>query len=269
MQTIVNQDFLNALLLLALIVFIIAIGVVLLNQHFQKNLYLQKIERETLKGLQQNDLLRSSIHIQEEERKGIAQDIHDELGAVLSIMRMHLIMLEEKTVDTEEKKILSAVVNARKLSETALASVRSISHRLMPPQLEQFGLIKTLDGVVQQMNETGTINIQLTVLPDMVKLSWLIDLGLYRIILELINNTIKHAGANNIVLLFSCDHKFVTCVYTDDGKGMPLHNEIKGLGLMSIEGRASALGGVVKFDHSTFESGFSASVIIPIENNVP
>lgn len=264
METVKNLNFFDTLLPLSLIVFTIAIGVVLLNHHFQKNLFLQKLERETLKSLHQNELLGSSILVQEEERKRIAQDIHDELGAVLSIMRMHLMMLEEKIASTHQDDLLLGLINARQLSETALASVRSISHRLMPPQLEQFGLIKTLETVVDQINGSGTINIQLTAFPDMRALPWPIDLGLYRITLELINNTIKHAGAKNIAIMFHCDHEFVTCAYSDDGKGMPPASMGNGLGLKGINGRASSLGGIVRFGNSAIKCGFNASINIPI-----
>lgn len=269
METIKNLNFFNALLPLALIVFIIAIGVVLLNQHFQKNLYLQKIEKETLKSLQQNELLRSSIHVQEEERKRIAHDIHDELGAVLSIMRMHLVMLENQNADNAGnfENMLPGLKNARQLSDTALASIRNISHQLMPPQLEQFGLIKTLETVVKQMNDAGAINIRLTALLGVTKLPWPIGLGLYRITLELINNTIKHAGAKNIVIVFGCDSKYITCIYSDDGKGLSTPDQINGLGLKSIEGRASSLGGIAKFGNSSTRCGFHAIIKIPVLNN--
>lgn len=266
METTQKLNFLNALLPLALIVFIIAIGVVLLNQHFQKNLYLQKIERETLKGMHQNELLRSSIHVQEEERKRIAQDIHDELGAVLSIMRMHLIMLEDKNAD-DSGNILSGIKNARQLSENALTSIRNISHRLMPPQLEQFGLIKTLKTVVEQINDAGKINIRLAPMEGITGLPWSIDLGLYRITLELINNTIKHADAKNIMVIFGNDSQYLTCVYTDDGKGLSAPEQVNGLGLKSIEGRASSLGGIAKFGNSITRSGFNAIIKIPLANN--
>src|SRR5690606_38427100 len=127
MEGIKNVDFLQTLLPLTLIIFIIVTGVVLLNLHFQKNLLKQKIRQEEMESIHQNDLLRSSIHAAEEERKRIAQDLHDELGAVLAIMRMNLVMLEQKNKDGAEA-LIAALQNARQFSETALANVRSISH---------------------------------------------------------------------------------------------------------------------------------------------
>src|SRR5687768_5964963 len=102
METVKDPAFINTLLPLVVIIFIIGAGVVLLYLHFQKNLVSRKLEQETLKNLHQTDLLRSSIQVQEEERKRIAQDMHDELGAVLSIMRMNIVMMEQQNKDADD-----------------------------------------------------------------------------------------------------------------------------------------------------------------------
>jgi signal transduction histidine kinase len=261
MEAVKNLNFLETLLAFVIIVFIIGIGVVLLNLHFQKNLSAQKLQQEALKGLHQQDLLRSSIHAQEEERKRIAQDLHDELGAVLSIMRMHLVMLEQQGTG-DAAQLLSKLKNTRELSETALAGIRSISHQLMPPQLEAFGLIKTLESVTEQINKTGEITIQLTAASAVTNLAWEVNLGLYRIIMELINNTIKHAGAGLVIIDLCCDNRYIACHYTDDGKGLPGDSMHSGLGLKSIEGRVSSLGGTFRFGNRE-EGGFSAAIQLP------
>jgi len=87
--------FLNILLPLLGVMFVIAVGVFLLNQQFQKNLYRQKLEQEELRNKHERELLQSSIEVQEAERKRIAKDLHDELGATLSIAKMQLARLEQ------------------------------------------------------------------------------------------------------------------------------------------------------------------------------
>lgn len=255
-----NLIFLNMLLPMAVIIFIIGVGVVLLNQHFQRNLSLQKLKQEELKSRHQNDLFLSSIHAQEEERKRIAQDLHDELGAVISIMRMHLVMLEQQS---SEESQLAGLQNARQLSETALASIRSITHQLMPPQLVSFGLTATLESVTEQINRTQEINIQLTSVFTTGDLSWIVNLGLYRIIMELINNTIKHARARQVSIDLSQEGQYIRCEYTDDGIGLQEEHAGKGLGHKSIEGRVSALGGQLQFGNSP-GGGFYAIIELPM-----
>jgi len=245
---------------MAVIMFIIGIGVILLNQHFQKNLSVQKLKQEELKSIHQNDLFLSSIHAQEEERKRIAQDIHDELGAVISIMRMHLVMLEQQST---EETLRAGLQNARQLSETAITSIRSISHQLMPPQLQSFGLIATLESVIRQINKTNQISIALNSAFSNTDLTWIINLALYRIVMELINNTIKHAEAKHVSIDFLLHGKYIRCNYADDGKGLPNEHSSKGLGHKSIEGRVSALGGTLDWGNSP-AGGFYAIIQLPL-----
>ena len=96
METEHHITFIETLFPFVGMVFLIAAGVVFLTQQFRKNLYREQIKQEALKNQHRLELLRSGILIQEQERKRIAQDMHDDLGAVLSISRMHLLQAERK-----------------------------------------------------------------------------------------------------------------------------------------------------------------------------
>ncbi|MDB5211015.1 MAG: hypothetical protein JWQ30_1842 [Sediminibacterium sp.] len=260
METSSQISLLTALLPLIGVIFIIAVGVVILNQHFQKNLYRQKLQQEEIKNRHQQELLTSSILVQEQERKRIAQDIHDELGALLSISRMHLVQLEEKEIN-QGPHILPALQNIRSLTEKALGSMRKISHELMPPQLETFGLIKTLEAVAGHANKTGNIAICIDAADHFPELSWPFRLGLYRILMELINNTLKHAGADTINIELNYTNGIISCTYTDNGRGIQPGKSKNGLGLKSIEGRASSLGGNIHIGNEG--ERFRAIITIP------
>jgi signal transduction histidine kinase len=271
METIKNLNFLDALLPMVVIIFIIGMGVVLLNQHFQKNLTAQKLQQEALRALHQNDLLRSSIFAQEEERRRIAQDLHDELGSIISIMRMHLMMMEgqsaanpESITTPEGAPTPEGLQNVRRLSDNALASIRSISHQLMPPQLESFGLTDTLQTLVGPIGKAGGLSIDIGDPESTRDLSWIINLALYRIIMELINNTIRHAGAGEVTISIHRDNRYVICHYKDDGKGLPEEYSGKGLGHKSIEGRVRALEGLLEMGNDPI-GGFSATIRIPLD----
>lgn len=241
---------------LTIVLFIIALGVVLLYQQYQKRLYVQKLDKEALKSAHQQELLKHAVLIQEQERKNIAADLHDELGAALSIIRMNLVMMDEKDFPNRG--------NLVQLTETAIAATRNISHQLMPPQLVAFGLIKTLEPFINTVNNANKIKIDFEVssLPD---LSWLASLGLYRIIIELINNSVKHAGASNIWLKLYCKDGNLQCRFSDDGHGLPPPQFMNGgLGLRNIEARVSAMEGRLDFGNSE-AGGFSASIQIPLK----
>lgn len=261
METPENFDFLRTLLPLAGIIFIITVGVVLLTQQFHKNLYRQKLQAEELKNIHQAALLISSIQVQEDERKRIAQDMHDELGAVLSIAKMHLQQLEENEKNNTGD-LLPALQNIRSLTEASIASMRRISHELMPQQLEIFGLVKTLEAVAKQASTTGGIEVNIISSAKLPELSWPLKLAFYRIVMELMNNTLKHAGAKNILVQLKTTQHGITCTYTDDGTGFKKSNARDGLGHKSIEGRANALGGTADFNDTG--NGFEAVIRIPL-----
>jgi len=250
-----------------IVLFIIAVGVVLLYAHFQKNLYRQELDKATLKSAQQEELLRNSIFIQEEERKRIASDLHDELGAVISIIRMNLVLIQQKIKkkETAAPDMITAVDGLISLSESGIASVRNISHQLMPPQLESFGLIRTLERFVETINASGKLNICLSVKNELPDLGWPIALGLYRISMELMNNTIKHAGAKKITIEFDYDDHDLLLYFKDDGKGLDLNSEDKtGMGFKNIEARISALKGSITYGNNTEHAGFKARVKLPV-----
>lgn len=257
------MNILSILLPLAGVIFIIATGVIFLYQHFRKNLYRQMAAQEELKAFHQQELLKSSIEVQEKERKRIAQDLHDELGASLSIARMHLVYLEDQAGTTEHEKLMLSLQNVRSLTENALASMRRISHELMPPQLESFGLVKTLESIAARAEGMDRISIQVNARDELPDLHWMAALGLYRIIMELINNTIKHARADRITISLAMDNDMFTLHYHDNGMGLQGSSHLGGLGLKNLEARVSSLKGSFSLEQGQTE-GFSASVWIPL-----
>jgi ligand-binding sensor domain-containing protein len=228
----------------------------------QKNQELERAKGQLEFELQyqhQRQLLKLSIDVQEGERKRIAQDLHDELGAVLSIARMHIVHLEGLQSEANAQQGLQ---QARILTENALSTMRRISHELMPLQLQKYGLIKTLEALSKQINDANKIRVELTS-PE-TEPSWTkpTELGLYRILMEMINNTIKHAHADYIRIKIdqSLDHIIVT--YSDNGKGLS-DNYNKGLGLQNIDARINAVGGTFEIVKE-IGTGFNARIIIPL-----
>lgn len=257
--------FIKTLLPLAGVLFLIAAGVVLLTQQFRKNLYREQLEQEKLKGKYQKELLRSGILAQETERKRIAKDIHDELGAVLSITRMHLLQAERKYGQADQL-LLAELQNIRNLTENSIDSARRISHQLMPPQLEQFGVLKTLASICNQLNNTGTIKTSFILRKETEPsgADEFIQLTLYRICMELINNTIKHSGATRLRLAIDDPGDAWIIRYEDNGKGLGTSGEGKGMGLNNIRDRIIFLGGEVVSD--PLKKGFSIRITLPFSS---
>ncbi len=225
------------------------------NAELEKAKSLLEIE---VKYVHQQQLLKSSIQTQEEERKRIAQDLHDELGAVLSIARMHLVQIQNMKLT--DSAMPAGLQQARMLTETALATMRRISHDLMPPQLENFGLVKTLEAIVVQIQHSEKIIVDLHASDELPRWSMPVELALYRICMEMINNTLKHADATRICIDLQQMAGHIQFSYSDNGKGLPKVIKV-GHGFKNIEARVSIIGGTLEMNNSTL-GGFYATIKI-------
>ena len=262
-------DLLDALLPLLGVIFIISVGVVLLNQQFQKSLYKQELEKENLRVQQQQALLRNSIAVQEQERQRIAQDLHDELGAALSLGTMYLKQLKRqagKAEQTTQPPLLQGIDEVLGIVEGAMKTTRRISHELMPVQLANMPWWQAIEARVQQVNNAGALQATLT-LPDAPpELSKAVTTGLYRMLAELLNNTMKHARATQVQIIVAIDAHTLNICYTDNGQGLPaeaIEQGVQGLGLQGLQGRASALNGTIELGNRA-EGGFEANISLPI-----
>jgi len=216
----------------------IATGVVILNQHFRKNLYKQLLEKEALKSENQISLLKSNLEAQEAERRRIALDIHDEIGALLSTSKIFVSQLSlSQSVETQQclkKKIID-------IYDQIAINIRAISHDLRPVVLEKFGLISAFDSLDEKLEASGIKFIfnhqdQFDFLP-------VAEVQLYRIVQELVSNTIKHANANHIWLNILAKDSNIVISYLDDGIGLQKNIQKQGLGMKGIESRVSLFNG--------------------------
>jgi signal transduction histidine kinase len=251
-------DFLMVLLPLVIVLLLIALGVIFMYQQFQKSIIHQQLTKEALKGTHQKELLHLVVKTQEEERKRIARDLHDELGAALSIGRMQLVQLEnQKSIDPQQ------ITPIRELMESTLASTRHISHQLMPLQLAQMGLERALHSLLDKVKQTGKVQPHIAIANNLGKLPWLLEIGLYRIYSELINNTLKHAKATRIEISIFKDSEQLFCRYTDNGTGLPEKTLNHGLGLQSLKSRVDIFEGKIQFGNQE-SGGFFTRIVIPL-----
>jgi signal transduction histidine kinase len=254
-------DFIKILLPLAGIIFLIALGVIFMYQQFQKNIIRQQLAKEEIKNQYQKELLQTTIRVQEEERQRIARDLHDELAAALSIGYMQLTQIED-----QKELNLERIANVRELLQTTLTATRRISHELMPLQLSQFGLEKAIANLLEKAKNTQDLKTNLAISNSCDELPWLLEVALYRIYSELVNNTLKHAEATTIDISILCQTDQLFCRYTDDGKGLPKKQISTGIGLQNIENRVQIFGGKLEFGNRK-DKGFYCKIIVPAAMN--
>jgi signal transduction histidine kinase len=207
----------------------------------------RQIERQRL-AEQQNreDLERLSarlVGVQEDERRHLARELHDEVGQALTAMKMDIgIALRADT----EPRVKDALHDAREIAETTLRSVRNLSQLLHPSVLDDFGLPATLTTYMRNFSQRTGIRAQLAETID-DRLSPAAEVGVYRIVQEALNNVAQHSGATACTVSLSAGVATLQLVIEDNGRGLgaaaATHSARRGLGLIGMRERAQALGG--------------------------
>ncbi len=234
--------------------FILSLGVIFFFMAYQRKILKQQKEHQEKEAEYQQELLRANFQSQERERNRIGKDLHDEVGALLTTTKLYFQHLDPKTAP---ERFTEVKAKAFSLLEESMSTVRRVSHDLRPVVLERLGLVEAILNVVDKINSSDQVEVifehALSTEPTGEDaLNW------YRIIQELFNNTLKHAGATIITLNLKNQQDELILVYKDNGKGFSEDSDIKhGLGLQNIRSRVSLMGGSVEFKEEV-QHGFEA-----------
>lgn len=205
-------------------------------------------------------LLTATVSAEESERKYFAKEIHDGLGPVLSSAKMTVSAIDKNTLEERNAALLEKVET---LVDYAIATTQEISNHLTPSLLERFGLKKAIDTFIKNSVVPDLFKIDFSTNIEKLRYSNSIELIIYRICCELINNTLKYASASKISILIHDIDDQITFKYDDNGVGFVISEaETKGMGLTNIKSRVKSLHGDVKFE-STPNRGFYACIKLP------
>ncbi len=226
-----------------------------------------KLKQERLRQQQamqhQERLLQATVESVEAERKRISKDLHDGIGQQLSGLKMAWQQLSEKwqQQSPEASKKLSELTG---VLSGAASEVRNISHQMMPAALRQLGLVAALQDMLQKSFAHTPIEYEFGQLNAEGRFAQNIEIGLYRIAQELVNNIIKHSNAKQVsVELFKTNAQLVLSI-EDDGQGFNMDDlENVGNGLTNISSRAKSVKGNVQFEQRS-GSGTSATIRVPV-----
>ena len=225
---------------------VFAIGVFMIQKIFK---YMKRAEDS--RRLTEKMFLNTIIQTEEKERKRFAKDLHDGLGPLLSSVKMSVSSLAQMKHDEASREI---VENTELVINEAIKSLKEISDNLSPHILNNFGLVRALNNFANKINITKTIRINfITELKD-ERFDANVEVVLYRVICELINNTIKHAHAKKITIsLTITDGDYLTIIYKDDGKGFDVSKIIEqqggsGMGFSNIYSRINSLKGEINIE---------------------
>jgi len=188
-------------------------------------------------------LLYSNLQTQEEERRRIAKDLHDAIGSKLNVLLLNLHRLQKQAPATPE--IDETVREIFQVIHTTIETTRRISHDLLPPTLESFGLSEALSELCAQYRQSGAVDIQYQVNEEAPAASnKTVDLNLFRVVQELLANSMKHGPAKQVLLQLQLQAGGLQLNYTDDGPGFDpkAPGYRPGLGLQNIESRMRMIG---------------------------
>ena len=210
----------------------------------RKKIIEKELENKNLEIAHQKEMLQSIIVTQEKERKRIAQDLHDDISSKLNVIHLNANLIKDgelsvTEVDTINKNIIS-------VTDKTLESARKIAHNLLPPILEKFGLQPALEELADDFSNSKKIKINYKI-DYKNQLAKNDELHIFRVVQELINNSVRHGKAKQSNLSLVSRDKALHIEYSDNGVGFDASkpDSQKGLGMKNIESRVELLHGVL------------------------
>lgn len=215
--------------------------VMLLSLVFIKRIFNIQQQIEDLRKQNESRVLSAILKTEEKERQYFSKELHDGLGPLLSAVKMAISTVErDKTYNGE------IISNADKLIDESITTLKEISNKLSPHILKNFGLHKAVKSFINKLNIAETPIIHYNANIENVRYSFNIEMVVYRVVCELISNTLSHARANNIYIDLLKDESYLTLKYIDDGIGFEekrLEEELMGLGYSNIRSRIKSING--------------------------
>jgi two-component system, NarL family, sensor histidine kinase UhpB len=222
-----------------------------------------------LESKAKNQLLtQRSLEIQEEERRHLAHELHDELGqTITAIKAVAAAVMNDQKPDKE--RINSSVKTIIEYSDHIYQVAKNMMHRLRPSVLDEFGLVKALQTMIDDWNgRQDDIFCQFSFSDIPSDLSDSLNISLFRIVQESLTNALKHSSASKVFIIMdktnSSETEYINLKIQDDGVGLDTEKITTGLGLPGMRERVEMNNGVIEFT-SNVDSGFSIDISIPIK----
>lgn len=210
-------------------------------------------------ALAQRVLLQSVLETEEKERTRIAKDLHDGIVQDLTAIKLDI----QSAVQTAPELMQAQLQTIFKAVDVAAKDVREISYQMMPLTLKELGLLKAMEELLNRSLIKNNIKYHFDHFGIDERLTDKIEVTVYRICQELINNTIKHSGATEVSLLLQLRNNVLQLTYEDNGRGFNASTTQKGIGLNSLGSRVEMVKGSLEFDSSA-ETGITAYIRIPV-----
>ena len=227
---------------------------------FQRNRHINLEEKKQIYNSFQQELLKTQLETQEQTFHQIGEELHDNIGQLLSSARM-LIGIAERSLDS----VPGALKTADQTLGKAIQDLRMLSKSLNMEWLHQFNVIDNLYAEVERINAAQMIRVDLFTSVQSLPLRPESRVMLFRIVQEALHNAMKHSQAQHVRVDISCDQEILVLI-KDDGKGFKMESSGRhGLGLLNMNHRTSLLGGTISWT-SLPGVGTEVRIGIPVQH---
>ncbi|MDZ4795256.1 MAG: histidine kinase [Bacteroidota bacterium] len=234
----------------------------------RKKLKYQK-SMDKLREHQQNQLIEAAVRSEEQERHRIAETLHDEVGAILSSAKLHLLGIKAAVLDERDQKLHE---KGRELLNDVIGKVRGISHNLHSNILKEFGLNEAIRHFIRKVTEGAFLNATTALDDNYQTENPDNDISIYRMVQELVNNILKYAHASEFLISSTLDSNVLNLVIFHNGDGLTqeqfeeLRYQKEGLGLKNIQNRVILLKGNIHFTRG--EEGYRINIHVPVSTSL-
>lgn len=245
--------------------FLMCFFLLLLFIRYKKNMLHQAVSFKEKEIEYQRSLINAVVISQEEEAKRIGMELHDAVGSDLSSLRLIMDAALSDTGDTDNNAYNLA--KSKQVLDKIIKDVRHISHDLSPFKKGAYEFYDAVYDYIENINDTGKLVITIED-NDSSEGAYLIDLvalNVYRVITELLNNTMKHASATRVNINFKFEDNTYYIQYSDDGIGLqkPVEEIKGGMGFRNIESRLSVIKSTYVL-HAERPKGIGFTIIVPV-----
>jgi two-component system NarL family sensor kinase len=239
-----NNQYFFIIIIATLVMLFLAAGVIFFVALYQRRVIKHQIELKEINDTQQLQLTQAAIESEEKERRRIASELHDDVGATLSSIRMFLHKADTNPEMMQESKTML---------DDSIKKVRNISHRLQPDILHTLGFQAALQSFAETITKGGSLNVSYNGNSPIPKLKENVELTVYRIVQELVSNIIKHSQATTLAIStnYNDNHLVITMEHSGTGLTNDRFNEQiykKGaIGLKNIVNRLNSVNATIDF----------------------
>jgi two-component system, NarL family, sensor kinase len=263
-----NAEVITYVIIICVIVFsFLAVTLILFTTLFQKRKLKQQTEVIMLKENFARELLQTQLEIQEQTLKTISQEIHDNIGQVLSLTKLNLNTIDINNKDELQEKIK----DSKDLVSKAIHDLRDLSKSLNTDTIAAMGLQRAIEYELEMIRKTG-FETALEITGETIRMEPQKELILFRIVQETLNNIIKHAEAKKITVTMNYTPDTMEMKIKDNGRGVdlsPLNAGTDGgfgLGIRNMHNRAKLIGADFNMS-SSIGNGTTVSLIVPLNNH--